>query len=97
MDVLEGAADHERMSSPSKPEQKAWLRAFGQAIRELRTRSGLTQEQLGYRTGLDQTYLSGIERGRRNPTVLVIWRLANGLETPLNDLLRAAERISQEA
>lgn len=96
MDALECVVDPERMSSPSKREQQAWLRAFGQAVRELRTTSGLTQEQLGYRTGLDQTYVSGIERGRRNPTVLVIWRLANGLETPLNDLLRVAERISQE-
>ena len=67
MDALERAADRQRMSSPSKREQQTWLRAFGQAIRELRTRTGLTQEQLGYRTGLDQTYVSGIERGRRNP------------------------------
>lgn len=85
------------LSERDERERRAWLRAFGQAIREVRTTSGLSQEQLGYRTGLDQTYVSGIERGRRNPTVLVVWRLARGLETSLDDLLRVAERISQEA
>ena len=85
------------LSERDERERRAWLRAFGQAIREVRSRGGLTQEQLAYRTSLDQTYVSGIERGRRNPTVLVVWRLAKGLETSLDDLLRVAERISQEA
>ena len=84
------------MSTPSqqeKRERKAWLLAFGQAVQARRASSGLTQEQLAYRTGLDQTYVSGVERGRRNPTVLVVWRLASGLGTSLNDLLQTAEKI----
>ncbi len=83
------------LSQQEERERKAWLSAFGQAIQARRASSGLTQEQLGYRTGLDQTYVSGIERGRRNPTVLVVWRLARGLGTSVNDLLRTTEKINE--
>ncbi|NGQ94221.1 helix-turn-helix transcriptional regulator [Brevibacillus sp. SYP-B805] len=38
---------------------------FGQRVQELRTRSGMTQEMLAYRAGLDRTYISGVERGER--------------------------------
>lgn len=48
-------------------------------MREFRHRADLSQEALGYRCDLDRTYVSGIERGVRNPTLEVIWRLADGL------------------
>ena len=40
---------------------------------------------------LDRTYVSGVERGRRNPTVQAVFRLAQGLDTPASDLVRDAE------
>lgn len=40
---------------------------------------GLTQEELAARSGFGQNYLSDLERGRRNPTVVTLWELANVL------------------
>lgn len=65
--------------------------AFGSAVRVRRSDLGLSQEALGFRCKLDRTYISGIERGARNPTLDVIWRLAQGLETKPSTLLASAE------
>lgn len=48
---------------------------------------GLSQEQLAFETELHRTYISGVERGVRNPTVLVIDRLAKALDVPPHLLL----------
>lgn len=48
---------------------------------------GLSQEQLAFETELHRTYISGVERGVRNPTVLVIDRLAKALGVPPHLLL----------
>ena len=53
--------------------------AFGRQVRRLRDRRGLTQEQLANRSGIHVSYLSGIERGTRNPSLLSIRRLAKAL------------------
>lgn len=82
------------MSSIGARGRKLRLEAFGKAVRELRTRLGVSQEALGFRTGLDRTYVSGIERGVRNPTVSVVWRLADGLGTAPSELFRIAEEGS---
>lgn len=63
-------------------------RAFGEHLRELRQSHGWTsQEAFAHHVGLDRTYISGIERGRRNPTLDIIVKLANGLEVPPGELL----------
>jgi transcriptional regulator with XRE-family HTH domain len=66
--------------------------AFGHLVRLRRTEVGLTQEGLALETGLDRTYVSGIERGRRNPTLTVIAILAEGLKTTASDLLQGLEK-----
>lgn len=48
-------------------------------VRRLRVERKLTQEQLAHEAGIDLTYVGGIERGRRNPTVSVLGRLAASL------------------
>lgn len=53
--------------------------AFGARVRELRERHGWSQEDFGHRADLDRTYVSGIERGVRNPTLDVIYRVADAL------------------
>lgn len=45
---------------------------FGQRVRKLRLEAGLSQEAFADKCGLDRTYISGIERGVRNPTLEVI-------------------------
>ena len=66
--------------------------AFGDAIRELRRRRGISQEQLGYDSGLHRTYVGGIERGERNPSLQNILRIAEALEVSPAELMATAER-----
>ncbi|MDV5357688.1 helix-turn-helix transcriptional regulator [Enterobacter asburiae] len=59
---------------------------FGQRVRQLRTELGLSQEAFADKCGLDRTYISGIERGVRNPTLEVIAVIADGLKIKINAL-----------
>jgi transcriptional regulator with XRE-family HTH domain len=61
-------------------------RAFGRRIRELRQARGWTQEELGHRTRRHWTYIGGIERGERNPTLKVIADLAAAFDVPVAHL-----------
>ena len=70
--------------------------AFGAAVRIKREELGLSQEALGYRAKVHRTYVSDIERGARNPTVKVIWKLAEALETQPSVLLGIAEGVLDE-
>ena len=60
---------------------------LGKKIRELRLDAELTQEKLGEMTSLDRTYISGIERGLRNPSLRNIEKLAKALKVRSSDLL----------
>lgn len=60
---------------------------LGNNVRRLREASGLSQERFALEHGFDRTYVSGIERGVRNPTVTVISRLAQALEVDMHELL----------
>lgn len=60
----------------------------GLNLQALRRERGLSQEELAHRAAVHQTYLSGLERGRRNPSLLVLARLAAALETDLDCLTR---------
>ena len=53
--------------------------AFGKVVRQLREAVGLSQETLAAKTRIHRTYIGGIERGERNPTLLMIHRLAKAL------------------
>jgi transcriptional regulator with XRE-family HTH domain len=60
----------------------------GSNLRRLRLAAGLSQDELAARTGLDRTYISGIENGRRNPTVIVLNDLAAQLGVDPRELLK---------
>lgn len=60
--------------------------AFGRAVRRLREAHSLSQEDLAYRAGLDRSYVGGVERGDRNPSLVAISKIARGLNKPLGDL-----------
>ena len=66
--------------------------ALGERVRELREQLGLSQEQLAERSTLDVTYISGIERGRRNPGLNSLNRLAKALNVALPVLLADLRR-----
>ena len=67
---------------------------FGIAIRYLRQKQELTQEELAHRAHLHRTYLTDIERGTRNPSIEVVEKLANGLGITLAELFRLSENVS---
>ena len=77
---------------PVREQSAALARAFGLAVREQRTRLGISQEQLGFAADLDRTYVSGIERGTRNPTLRILWQISKALKTAPSGLLQSAER-----
>jgi len=63
-------------------------RAFGDRVRQLRKEKGWTsQEAFAHHIDLDRTYVSGVERGVRNPTLDVIVKLAHGLGVKPAELL----------
>jgi transcriptional regulator with XRE-family HTH domain len=67
--------------------------AFGQAVRALRKERGLSQEALAFACELDRTYVSGIERGERNPSLTNILKLARALATRPAELFARAEGL----
>ena len=68
------------------------LIVFGLRLRQIRLERGLSQEQLGLLADLDRTYISGIERGVRNVSLLNIFRLANALNLPTCKLFEQEEQ-----
>jgi transcriptional regulator with XRE-family HTH domain len=66
------------------PDPKARL---GERVRELRNRRGLSQEALADKAGLDRTYISSCERGKRNVSLLTLHRIAAALEVEPTALL----------
>jgi transcriptional regulator with XRE-family HTH domain len=66
--------------------------ALGQAIRELRVTTGLSQEAFADRCGLHRTYVGGIERGERNLSFANLLRVAHALGVRPSELLVRYER-----
>jgi transcriptional regulator with XRE-family HTH domain len=64
-----------------------WRATLGKNVRRLRQQKGLTQEELAFEAEIDLTYMGGIERGKRNPSLLVMARIAEALSVPLTKLL----------
>ena len=63
-------------------------RLVGRNFARIRRAKGLTQEQVAERSGFGQQYLSGLERGRRNPTVVTLYELAQALEVTPVELIK---------
>jgi transcriptional regulator with XRE-family HTH domain len=64
-----------------------WRIVFGRNVRAVRRQKKLTQEKLAFEAKIDLTYVGGIERGKRNPSLLVMARIAQALAVPLAKLL----------
>jgi transcriptional regulator with XRE-family HTH domain len=60
---------------------------FGNRVRELRKKKGLSQEGLALESGLDRSYVGGVERGERNISLENIEKLARALGVPPASLL----------
>lgn len=66
--------------------------ALGAAVRELRARRGMSQEALGFASGLHRNYVGAVERGEINATFRILLKLESGLGLPLAELVRIYER-----
>lgn len=63
-----------------------YLIAFGQQVRKLRRQTGLSQEKFALTIGMDRTYFSSVEAGKRNMSLINIKKIADGLEVPVSNL-----------
>ncbi|MEB3343106.1 helix-turn-helix transcriptional regulator [Okeania sp.] len=63
------------------------LAALGRLIKQRRMKLGISQEELGFRSNLDRTYISGLERGVRNPSLTALVSLAAGMGISVSELL----------
>ena len=61
---------------------------FGKKLREARLKKNLSQGDVARILGVHRTYISGLERGRRNPSLLTVQKLAKALRVPIEDLLK---------
>jgi transcriptional regulator with XRE-family HTH domain len=68
----------------------------GRNVARLRLEKGLTQEQLAEESGFTQQYLSDLERGRRNPTVVTLYHLASALGVEAAALLTVDDNAMLE-
>jgi transcriptional regulator with XRE-family HTH domain len=64
-----------------------WEQIVGRNIKKWRLERGLSQEEVAHRVGIVSSYYGQIERGRRNPTIGVLGRVADALDVPLVRLL----------
>ncbi|MFZ5867399.1 MAG: helix-turn-helix domain-containing protein [Thermodesulfobacteriota bacterium] len=70
----------------STPKNRQLVR-FGQNLKAQRFRTGLSQEELANKAGLDRSYVGGVERGERNVSLLNILKLAESLGISISELV----------
>lgn len=65
----------------------------GRNVKRIRQKNGLTQEQFAEVSGFSQQYISSLERGRRNPTVVTLYELATALGVSHMDLVKPIREL----
>ncbi|MDA8326979.1 MAG: helix-turn-helix transcriptional regulator [Nitrospiraceae bacterium] len=58
---------------------------YGEKLKDFRKKKGLSQEELGFKSSLHRTYISEVERGRRNISIVNIARIAKALDMRIKD------------
>ena len=88
---LKSDEDHRLMpiSSPRHVEEPS-LVALGLAIRQARKVRGISQEELAHQSSIDRSYMSSIERGKQNPGIISVFRIAAALNMKTADLMAEA-------
>ena len=72
------------------------MSTFGCLVKSRRNNLGISQEELGFRSGLDRTYISGIERGVRNPSLTALVALSKGFNITVSELFFELEKWQEE-
>jgi transcriptional regulator with XRE-family HTH domain len=63
-------------------------RMVGRNVKRLRIAAGISQAKLAERMGVDRAYVSGLELGQRNPTIVTLWHLSKALGSDLRSFFR---------
>ncbi|MFN3792761.1 MULTISPECIES: helix-turn-helix transcriptional regulator [Massilia] len=71
--------------------------AFGKMLRKVRKEACLTQEQVAHAAGVERIYIGMIERGERQPTVRVVFKLANAVNKKASELIVLTEQIVDQS
>lgn len=61
---------------------------LGERIKQLRLSTGLSQEKFALKIGMDRTYFSSVESGKRNISIINLEKIANGLNVTLSELFK---------
>lgn len=69
--------------------------AFGRAVKARRAELGMTQEDLSDKGEVARSFVSGMERGEKAPTVNTVWKVAKALDCAPSDLWLTAERLME--
>ena len=62
--------------------------SFGNRVRELRNKLGISQEKVALKINMDRTYFASVESGKRNVSIENIYKISKGLEVSLEELFR---------
>jgi transcriptional regulator with XRE-family HTH domain len=73
------------------PRHDKALSEFGRNVSRFRDQAGLSQDKLAEKADVDRTYLSGIERGVRNPGIKIVIRIARALRISVNQLCKGVD------
>lgn len=65
----------------------------GNRIKQLRKETGLSQEKLALKAGIDRTYLAGIESGKRNTTIVSLKKVVDALEITMKDFFDFSQNV----
>ncbi len=74
-------------------EDNCYLKKFGTTVSNLREKSNISQEKLAELSSLHRTYISSVERGQRNVSLLNIIKIAKALGVPSDELLMNIEEV----
>jgi len=74
------------MNKKRSPKRDLYLKKVGRTIREARKAKGMSQESLSLTSGLDRSYIGGIERGERNVSILNLRKIASSLGLNISEL-----------
>lgn len=69
---------------------------LGYAIKKLRKNNSISQEKFALSIGMDRTYFSSVESGKRNISIQNIEKIANGLDISISELFSLAENIKEK-
>lgn len=75
------------MNKKQRPKRDLYLKNVGLTIKDARKEKGMSQESLALTSGLDRSYIGGVERGERNVSIINLKKIADSLGITISNLL----------